>query len=655
MSCLNNNCYLPQPPRAWSRVQNSCSVITDTDNNSLVIDPYTGQLIQRIVLAERIDMLNKGNVLQYKANSSNLTQAQKYSKIAKGQWVNRNTTWATQSTRGYTNPNTTSLKRTGNVVNIAIDPITGSVTGPTVEPPTCPQLVTPINEGLPSNEGGGSIINDPVIPPPVPPTPGSDTFPDIIEDIPAEPVVIQDGGILICSVQENICTGETKSTLGQQCHPTTDSDVPGTIRELCWNDGTQTWYPRQRYVMTNSDNKWPVNAELLGSIQIYPPYITSITSNNNIITITWTFNDACLPASNFNIYQDRVLIQTVLGNIYTTEINVNNFNNYKYYIIAENITAKATSEKSNTVFYQRTLTWTWTVRATSLGTLNWSSIASSSDGTKLAATEYPGYIYTSTDSGVSWTQQNSGGLAWTSIASSSDGTKLAAVVANGYIYTSTDAGVNWTARATSFGFQYWRSIASSNDGTKLAAIVSVGYLYTSTDSGVTWIEQTNNAGYRNWSFIASSSDGTKLAATIFPGSTIYTSTDSGVNWIEQNISAGALNWTGIASSSDGTYLAAVAYGGSIYTSTNSGVNWTAQNSGSKNWTYIASSSDGTFLAATVSGGYIYTSTDAGVNWTQQNTSAGYQNWSSIASSSDGTYLAATVLDGYIYTANLSQS
>ena len=33
MSCFNNNCYLPQPPRAWSRVQNSCSLITDSDNN----------------------------------------------------------------------------------------------------------------------------------------------------------------------------------------------------------------------------------------------------------------------------------------------------------------------------------------------------------------------------------------------------------------------------------------------------------------------------------------------------------------------------------------------------------------------------------------------------------------------------------------------
>ena len=198
MSCYNN--YLPQPSRDWSRVQNTCVQLSISE-------------------ADQIAMLNKGNVLQYKANSSNLTKAQKYSKIAKGQWINRNTTWATQSARGYTNPNTTSLKRTGNVVNVALNPISGAIIGPTLEPLTCPLI--PIN---------------------------------------SKPLVIQDGGVLICSVQENVCTGETKSTLSQKiCNPTTDSDVPGQIQDLCWNDGIQTWYPRQRYIMTNSGNKFPYN------------------------------------------------------------------------------------------------------------------------------------------------------------------------------------------------------------------------------------------------------------------------------------------------------------------------------------------------------------------------------------------------------------
>jgi hypothetical protein len=228
----------PQPPRVWYRVQNPFIELSPLE-------------------ADKIAMLNKGNVLQYKANSSNLTKAQKYSNIAKG--LNNNTTWATQSTRGYTNPNTTSLKRTGNVLNIAISSTTGDVIGPTLEPITCPKPIITNNENLPSNIANESDTV-PDIPPPVEPSEGSNVFPNIIPVAPVEPVVIQDGGVLICSVQENVCTGETKSTISQQlCNPTTDSNVPGQIQDLCWNDGTETWYPRQRYIMTNSGNKFPYN------------------------------------------------------------------------------------------------------------------------------------------------------------------------------------------------------------------------------------------------------------------------------------------------------------------------------------------------------------------------------------------------------------
>jgi len=113
----------------------------------------------------------------------------------------------------------------------------------------------------------------------------------------------------------------------------------------------------------------------------------------------------------------------------------------------------------------------------------------------------------------------SGYRSWISIASSSDGNKLAASVIGGYIYTSIDSGVNWTEQ-TGSGSRDWSYIASSSDGTKLAVGVLPGYIYTSSDSGVTWTEQTN-AGSTYWYYIASSSDGSKLAATVNNGY-IYT-------------------------------------------------------------------------------------------------------------------------------------
>jgi hypothetical protein len=79
--------------------------------------------------------------------------------------------------------------------------------------------------------------------------------------------------------------------------------------------------------------------------------------------------------------------------------------------------------------------WTQTRAPTNT---RWSSIASSSDGIKLAAA-CEGGIYTSIDAGVTWIQTSAPSEGWGGIVSSSDGTRLAAVVANSGI---------WTAQAT---------------------------------------------------------------------------------------------------------------------------------------------------------------------------------------------------------------
>merc|ERR1711966_316455 len=75
--------------------------------------------------------------------------------------------------------------------------------------------------------------------------------------------------------------------------------------------------------------------------------------------------------------------------------------------------------------------------------------------------------------------------------SSSDGTKLAAVVNYGNIWTSTDSGATWTEITSTGDAKYWYAITSSGDGTKLAATVDDGNIWTSTDSGATWTEITS--------------------------------------------------------------------------------------------------------------------------------------------------------------------
>jgi hypothetical protein len=261
MSCLGPF-YNPIPTREWSRVQNECTYFNGSPPATITV-PQLNITVPIEVADYYKNLLRKGNVLQYKKNSSNLTKSQRYSKIANGMWTNRNTTWATQTDR-YSNPNTLSLKRVG-TVNINLDGSSSSL------PVTCPTNPVVIDNILPVN-----VIqtgNNPIIPPPPPPPPadsGGDSIPIVPIDTPVTPTVVADLGNLLCNTTENICTGETQTRLANKLfYPTTDSDVPGVIQELYWNPRIQTWYPRQRLNMNNSTDKWPINSKFIFPIKIF--------------------------------------------------------------------------------------------------------------------------------------------------------------------------------------------------------------------------------------------------------------------------------------------------------------------------------------------------------------------------------------------------
>ena len=152
---------------------------------------------------------------------------------------------------------------------------------------------------------------------------------------------------------------------------------------------------------------------------------------------------------------------------------------------------------------------------------------------------------------------------WRSVASSADGSKLVAVFSQpngGRIYTSTNSGVTWS-QATNAPGANWSAIASSADGNKLIAVVFGGSIYTSTNSGNIWT--TNNLpANSSWYAAASSADGTKLIVAAQKG-LIYTSTNSGANWVSNSVPG--LSWQSVASSADGNKLVAAVHNGGIYT------------------------------------------------------------------------------------------
>jgi hypothetical protein len=253
------------------------------------------------------------------------------------------------------------------------------------------------------------------------------------------------------------------------------------------------------------------------------------------------------------------------------------------------------------------------------------------------------YNVTVTPAAIQWTDHSGAGSRyWHAIASSSDGSHLAAGAYYGDIWTSSDSGATWIDRSSTGTHHGWSSIASSSDGSHLAAVSDGGDIWTSSDGGVTWTDRSG-AGSRYWTSIASSSDGSHLAAVV-NGADIWTSSDGGATWTDRS-SAGSRGWYSIASSSDGSHLAAVVAGGDIWTSSNGGATWTDRSSaGNRVWQSITSSSDGSHLAAGVGGLFVWTSANGGANWTKRSGTGG-QNWYSIASSSDGSHLAAVANGG----------
>jgi hypothetical protein len=279
---------------------------------------------------------------------------------------------------------------------------------------------------------------------------------------------------------------------------------------------------------------------------------------------------------------------------------------------------------------------------------NWQSVASSADGTKLVAITASGSVYTSTDSGATWSGTTLGGQGY-AVASSADGSKLVAATSAGIVVNS---GGYWTMSLPNV---IATSVASSADGTMIA-VASANTILTSLDSRPPVLVLTSAA---DWTSVALSADGTNLVAADVFG--IYKATYSpGGGWSTAVSTAPPARWSSLAWSANGTKVVAVNQGSApyqMYTSGDSGATWTPITSAPGGlWTSVALSDDGTKLVAVNKGGspyMIWTSTDSGLTWSGNN-NAPPGAWQSVASSADGSKLVAVVNGGSIWTSQVRQ-
>ena len=303
--------YNPTPPRVWSRVQNPCTYTVPDSNYSEAFIPLTNQIVTQSEANNELKMIYKGNVLQYKGNSARLTKSQKYSQLARCAGPNRTKVFATQ-TQTYTNPNTTGLLRVG------------------YETYSYPNQIV----GAPNNISGPFAYN---IPNP--------------NDCSGSSV--QDGGTLVCGTYANPCSNQIYKqgiSTATICNESAASNVPGS-EILCWNKKVQTWFPKTRYFMNNSTDKWPVNYKgFVSAIKSSPPILTANLSGscgNTTIMLSWNIqNNNCLPITGYNIFINNKLFAILPSNVYTYSLNLPD-GTYEVYITS--ISGSNESEPSNTI------------------------------------------------------------------------------------------------------------------------------------------------------------------------------------------------------------------------------------------------------------------------------------------------------------------
>jgi hypothetical protein len=307
----NSYNYNPVPPRVWSRVQNQCTYIIPNSSYNSAYIPLTNQTVSLAQANYEEKQFYKGNVLQYKGNSSRLTKKQKYTQLAKGFGPNRTKVFATQ-TQTYTNPNTSGLLR----VNYTTYPYPNQIVG------------------APNNISGPFQYNVP-------------------NPFDCSSNSIQDGGNLVCGTYANPCTGEiiqTGAVSAIICNPASASNVPGPS-VLCWNNKIQTWFPRQNLTMSNSLNKWPQGYKgLISAVTPEAPVLTLLSYTSTSVALSWTniSNNNCIPISSYNIYQNGILIETQPYTITSTTINnLSSGTTYNFYITS--VSTNIQSEQSNQI------------------------------------------------------------------------------------------------------------------------------------------------------------------------------------------------------------------------------------------------------------------------------------------------------------------
>jgi uncharacterized repeat protein (TIGR01451 family) len=258
---------------------------------------------------------------------------------------------------------------------------------------------------------------------------------------------------------------------------------------------------------------------LVGPIYTSPDMGVTWVSNNapvqNWQSVASSADGTNLAAAD---YADQTIYTSTNSGATWAQVNVIKEGWYSIALSADGSKLSAAASGFRFIFTSTNFGGNWSAHPVAAGPhgtqMNWTSIASSVDGSKLVAAGGGvggmGNIFLSTNSGAAWTVTatnilpSQGYDKWIFVASSADGTKLAAVSESGLpggVITSTNSGATWITN--SVPNLTWNAVALSADGARLVATVgypSTGPIFTTqvTPSPVLNLLGSGNSTLVSW-------------------------------------------------------------------------------------------------------------------------------------------------------------
>jgi len=160
-------------------------------------------------------------------------------------------------------------------------------------------------------------------------------------------------------------------------------------------------------------------------------------------------------------------------------------------------------------------------------------------------------LYIGNNKGLQWSQTGSaGGQNWSAVSGGVISGVYYACVNGGFIYYSSNGGVSWTQQAT---VKAWTGIATGAVSGYAVACVAGGGIYYTTNSGTTWTLSAS-APTANWSAICSDvRTSSNYVFACVNGGGVYQSTNGGSTWalISGSVTA---NWTAMTAFNYNMYV-----------------------------------------------------------------------------------------------------